>query len=218
MIDSRVEIVLENIGKRFRNRVLFQEMNLKISGGERVAITGSNGSGKSTLLKIVGGLLRPTTGYVTLTVDGTQVDSERHSLAFGYVAPAANVYSGLTGLENIEFVQSFYKNTSASPDEILRRVGLHDAGDRAVAEYSSGMIQRVKLACAIVGTPQALLLDEPFSNLDTHGVDVVEAIIEEFVASGRPVVIATNVASEAARCHRQIDIESYKRARVNQDA
>ncbi|NND72442.1 MAG: ABC transporter ATP-binding protein [Rhodothermales bacterium] len=215
MIDSQVNIVLDAIGKRFRNRVLFEDVNLNIVSGERVAITGSNGSGKSTLLKIIGGLLRPTAGAVSIHVDGTIVDPEQHSLAFGYVAPASNVYSGLSGRENIEFIQSFYSRSNATADEILERVGLGDAGDRAVGEYSSGMIQRVKLACAMVGNPDALLLDEPFSNLDSQGVDVVEGIIEEFVASGKPVMIATNVGDEAARCDRRVDIEDYKRVPVS---
>lgn len=207
-----IQLRADNIGKRFRNRVLFEGVSLKIENGERIAVTGANGSGKSTLLKILGGLLRPSIGLVSLDKDGVRVDEELHSLEFGYVAPASNVYSAMTGIENIRFLQSFYSGAQEKPEELLERVGLADASDRTVGEYSSGMLQRIKLACALVGDPTVLLLDEPFSNLDSKGIAVVEDTIRGHCARGRPVVIATNVQLEADKCDRIISIEDYERA------
>jgi heme ABC exporter ATP-binding subunit CcmA len=206
-----IQLRADNIAKRFRNRVLFEGVSLEIVNGERIAVTGSNGSGKSTLLKILGGLLRPSIGVVSLDKDGVRVDGELHSLEFGYVAPASNVHSAMSGIENIRFLQSFYSGAQERPEELLERVGLADASDRTVGEYSSGMLQRIKLACALVGDPTVLLLDEPFSNLDSKGIAVVEDSIREHCDRGRPVVIATNVQAEADKCDRIISIEDFKR-------
>ncbi len=210
-----IQLRAHDVGKRFRNRTLFRGIEFVADGGECIAITGSNGSGKSTFLKILGGLLRPTTGTVSLELAGEKIAGDRHSLYFGYVAPAVNVYPALTGSENIRFLHAFYQDAKPTEDELLKLVGLVDAADRPVGEYSSGMVQRIKIACALVGHPAVLLLDEPYSNLDSHGVEVVNRVIDEHRARGGISIVATNVEENADRCDRQMNVEDYSSAHVS---
>lgn len=209
-----IELSARNISKRFRNRTLFGGVDFRASSGDAVAVTGPNGSGKSTFLKILGGLLRPSGGEVELTLDGIAVGDEDHSLHVGYVAPAVNVYHALSGRENLHFLKSFYINAGSTEDELLEMVGLQESGDRPVGEYSSGMIQRMKIACALVGEPLVLLLDEPYSNLDEKGIAVVDRVVAHQRQRGGVVVIATNIAEYAHRCDRALNIEDFKPVRV----
>lgn len=209
-----IELSARNISKRFRNRTLFAGVDFNACSGDVVAVTGSNGSGKSTFLKILGGMLRPSAGEVVLQINGEKVPSEEHSLSTGYVAPAVGVYHALSGRENLSFLRSFYVDTRVSEDDLLDMVGLGDAGSRPVGEYSSGMIQRIKIACALVGQPPVLLLDEPYSNLDEKGVSVVNSVVDHQRSGHGIVIVATNISEYARRCDREINIEDFSPVRV----
>ena len=200
------------IGHRFGANILFRQLDFRLNGGELTAVTGSNGSGKSTLVRIMAGLLRPTRGDVTLEVGGSQVSRENRPRRCGLVAPYLNVYEHFTARENVEFILRARgeADRSARSQRVLDRVQLADRADDAVSTFSSGMLQRVRFACALVTDPDVLLLDEPTATLDEAGIHMVRGLLDEAASDGKIIVIATNERTEAELCARQIDVESYR--------
>lgn len=196
------------VGHRFGARILFRKMDFELQGGTATAVTGPNGSGKSTLLKIMAGLLRPTAGTLQLHNDGADVPLEERPLACGFVAPYLNVYHGFTARENLQFIARarHMPEAEARIARVLVDVGLAERADDPVATYSSGMLQRVRLACALLPSPSVLLLDEPGSTLDEEGIAVVHRVVHQATDAGHIVVLATNLASEAALCSNRLEV------------
>ncbi len=170
-----------------------------------LAVVGSNGAGKSTLLRLLAGLLRPTAGTLTLTVDGGEVPFPARRRVVGYVSPELSFYDELSVGENLDFVAS--ARGLASPAERVRvsleRVGMTARADDRVAALSSGMKQRLRLAFALLHQPPVLLLDEPGSHLDSEGRDVTESIIDGHRRNGL-VVLATHDERENQRADSSI--------------
>lgn len=202
----------ENLGQRFGPLLLFRRMSFTLEGGTSLAVTGANGSGKSTLLRILAGVLSPKAGSATLSVDGEAIPPEEHPLHTGLVAPYLNVYDDLTARENLAFLAQTrgLPDSEMRIDAVLEQVGLAGRDDDLVNTYSSGMKQRVKYAAALLAEPSLLLLDEPSTNLDAVGVDMVEHVMNRQQARGGLLVVATNRPEEAATHDRQIRIEDFR--------
>lgn len=202
----------QRLGHRFGQRVLFRKMDLRFEGGTTTAVTGSNGSGKSTLVRILAGLMTPTKGTVELTVGGKVIEPELRPMQCGMVAPYLNVYDGFSPRENLQFLASVRGIGRRNPriDEVLQRVELDQRADDLVNTFSSGMIQRVRLACALLPDPPVLLLDEPTATLDLDGVAIVRSIIDDAVSRGKIVIVATNEPEEAEACQRHVDIGDHR--------
>jgi heme exporter protein A len=178
-------IAAENLEKSFSGRQLFSGLNFSCARG-LVAVAGRNGSGKTTLLKILAGLVRPTSGRVRLGA------VER--LAVGWAGPDLELYRELSAVENLRFFRRAAGRPADTPDleRRLAAAGLGaEAVDRRVAEYSTGMKQRLRLAFAQLFDPDVLLLDEPMVGLDAEGRDAVRAAVAQARRSG-PVVLASN--------------------------
>lgn len=207
-----VHLHVERLGHRFGQRVLFRKMDWVFEGGTTTAVTGSNGSGKSTLVRVLAGLMRPTKGSAHLSVDGVVVPEEVRPLQCGMVAPYLNVYDGFSPRENLRFLAAARGMGRGHPaiDDALERVQLLDRADDPVSTFSSGMLQRVRLACATLADPPVLLLDEPTATLDESGISVVRHIIDSAVRQGKVVIVATNEADEAAACEFRLDVESFR--------
>lgn len=206
------QLIVDGVGHRFGQLVLFRRLSFTLEGGQSVAITGANGSGKSTLLRILAGLLTPAAGRVTLIHDGTAVSREERPLHTGLVAPYINVYDDLSARENLAFLAAARQlpDAEARITAALEQVGLAGRTDDLVGTYSSGMKQRVKYAAARLADPPLLLLDEPSANLDTAGLEMVDAVMRRQHTREKLLVVATNVAEEAARCDRVVCVEDYR--------
>lgn len=167
-------------------RRLFSGVDAEVAPGQCLVVTGANGAGKSTLLKIIAGLLRPEAGSVEF------------SGARGYAAPDVQLYSELTGDENLAF---FARLRGLSRDaDLLARVGLPPGRGRSlVSAYSSGMRQRLKLAVSQLGDPPLLVWDEPTATLDSQGRSLVDALLSQSRSAGRIAIVATNDPAEAER-------------------
>ncbi|WP_457651374.1 ABC transporter ATP-binding protein [Rhodocaloribacter sp.] len=203
---------VENVGHRFGRRILFRKMTFRLEGGRTLAVTGANGSGKSTLLRILAGVMEPVRGTVTLIAGGRVISGEDRPLHTGMVAPYLNVYDDFTARENLRFIARARRlpDADARIEAALRTVTLLPRADDRVATYSSGMKQRIRFAAALLADPPMLLLDEPTSNLDAPGREMVARIIAERRAAGRLIVVATNDPAEAARCDAVLCVEDYR--------
>jgi ABC-type multidrug transport system ATPase subunit len=170
-------VVMDHVSRLYGSFVALREVSLTIAAGASVVLLGENGAGKSTLLKLVAGLTSASYGSVRVLGDAPK--NQRGRIA--YMSHATMLYDELTGLENLTYFASL--NATESLQQVaeqavaeravaeraaqaLDEVGLDPANTRRVGEYSQGMRQRASLARVLLSTPELLLLDEPFSNLD----------------------------------------------------
>ncbi|MEO6694076.1 MAG: ABC transporter ATP-binding protein [Ignavibacteria bacterium] len=212
---SNIEIVCQNISKSFSGKNVFVNLSFKISSGKSLSITGKNGSGKSTLIKIIANLLNPTKGDIKIYNNGLNIPKENWYLSTGLISPYINLYDELTGFENLDF---FYKLKSQKSfieseiiDHLLNEVNLYDRKNEYLKNYSSGMKQRLKLAFALINNPPILLMDEPGSNLDNEGIELIKKVSRLQMQRGI-LLIATNDEKDKELCENSINIEEYKNA------
>jgi len=188
---------VKDLAKRFGPRRVFADINFELQTGHSIAIVGPNGSGKSTLVKVILGLLRPTKGAIDFSTDGTVMTESLIRARTSFVAPYLSLYDHLSGEENLKFFSSVAGDniTGKEINTLLAKVGLERRGTDYLADYSSGMKQRLKYAVALLNNPGFLFLDEPTSNLDEEGKEMVSKLIEQYRKES-VMVIATNEPQE----------------------
>jgi heme exporter protein A len=197
LLQNGVEI--RKLSKAFHYRKLFSDINTIIPDRTVFVVLGNNGSGKTTLLRIMCGLIPATSGRVEVTLGGKLLTPGERRAQFGLVSPDLELYGELTALENLEFF-SGVRGLDFSRDkarELLEFVGLKGRGKDYVGTYSSGMKQRMKFAYALLHDPHILVLDEPTSNLDAKGIDMVDSVISAQRERGI-VIMATNEPREVS--------------------
>ena len=202
-------IEVSGIQKSFGDRKVLKDINFTIETPNSIGITGHNGSGKSTLMKILAQIIAPTKGKVTIKHDGNELPADRHLEVIKMVAPEMALYEMLSAYENLEF---FAKLASvpmpkSEQDRLLDLVGLAGRGDDFVGAYSSGMKQRLKYAVALLAKPEILLLDEPTSNLDDEGKQIVVNIMKQ-QQNERILIIATNEQEDLNRVASVIRLDN----------
>lgn len=192
-----VLLELERLTKVFGGRRIFPPVSGRAQKGQVLAVLGPNGSGKSTLLRIICGLLEPTQGQVRIWLNGQPCSRRQRRYHLGYASPEVALYEELTAWENLEFFARVRGLPLAWEEgrQWLERVGLGGREEDWVGEFSSGMKQRLKLACAAFHRPALLVLDEPTTNLDEGGRQWVAALVEEQRRWGI-TVLATNDSRE----------------------
>ena len=172
-------------------------ISFSVATGEVVGFLGPNGAGKSTTVKILTGMLAPDEGSVRML--GYQNGSNRVELhrRIGVCFEEKNLYTEMTGRENLEFFSRLFGLRRYDTTAALRRVGLSERGDDRVKRYSKGMRQRLMVARALVNTPEVIFLDEPTDGLDPVSARTIRAIIKEEAARGAAVFLTTHDMNEA---------------------
>ena len=187
---------LENISKLFGSFAALRQVSVDLEPGKCYVLIGENGAGKSTLLRILAGLLRPTSGKIT--VFGNNEPQEVRE-RIGYMSHSPMLYDEFTGQENLRYFASLYPGRKClDPAEALRRVGLDPDLSRPLGQYSQGMRQRTSLARVLMPVPELLLLDEPFSNMDIESTRQMVELLAGFRQSNRSIVITTHQREHAA--------------------
>ena len=162
---------LQNISLDLDNKEILKGLNLQVDKGEFIAITGSSGAGKTSLLRIICGLESPKEGEILLDNmiifdKGISVPTEKRNI--GLVIQEKVLFPHLTARKNIEFGLSKNSSNESHVDEILHHLNITKLANKFPHELSGGESQRVALARSIVMKPKLLLLDEPFTGLDTE--------------------------------------------------
>lgn len=211
-----INLKCTSLEKSFLNKVIFKNVSLDFKVGDSVAITGRNGSGKSTLLKVLAHLIKPNKGKVEILNNGEEVIPDKVHMHLGMIAPYINLYDELTAYENLDFFFDLKCKSDKYSDKkerikfLLDKINLYGRRNDEVKNYSSGMKQRVKLAFAIINDPEILLLDEPRTNLDVEGIELVYKVAEEQKKNGI-LILATNEPEDTSLCSTVISIEDYKK-------
>jgi len=173
-------IKLNAFFKSFGPKKVLRSLDLEVKDGEIVTLVGNNGSGKTTLLRSIDTLDRPD-DYDVAEIDGYDLRSfpEEIRSRIGYLPHNPAFYPELTGFENLRFWLELnsIRDAESKARGFLAKVGLISFGDDLSGNYSRGMVQRLGFAMAISHTPTTLLLDEPFTGLDSDGIAIIENLL-----------------------------------------
>jgi heme exporter protein A len=170
---------LQGLARRFGARWALRGITLHVQPGEVVGIMGHNGSGKSTLLRVVSTALRPSAGEGWVFGHHLLREAVAVRRHIGFLAHAAGLYEDLTADENLIFAARMLGVDESGIAPVLDRVGLTGVRHERVRGYSAGMQRRLALARLMLGVPRLLLLDEPYNNFDTQGIELVNHVIRE---------------------------------------
>ncbi len=189
-------IILENISKTFKDKTVLQNTSLTIEDGIIVGFVGRYGSGKTVLFKLICGLLRPTTG--TVTVQGKQLGKDcDFAPDVGVLIETPSFISYESGFRNLRDLAAIRKKIT--PEEVraaIRSVGLDDTDKKWVGKYSLGMRQRLGIAQAIMEHPSLLILDEPMNGLDRSGVEEMRRLFSSLRDNGTTILLASHAAED----------------------
>lgn len=204
----RDSLVIEGLGRRFGRREVVRDLHLRLEQGERLALCGPNGAGKTTVLRCIAGTVTPTAGSVAVFGHAAGSREARRLLGVS-LSQERSFYLRLSGRENLLFAAG------------ARGISRHDAEGRVAAleeeldlgailaervdHCSTGMVQQLAFARALIGDPAIALLDEPTRSLDTKAYDRLWAAIEDRVQL--TLIIATHRDDDVGRCHRRIDLD-----------
>lgn len=184
-------VVLQGVSKLFGRFAALHDLSVTLAPGHLYALLGENGAGKTTLLRIIAGLARPTRGFVRV-LGSTNMSHARSRI--GYMAHATFLYDELTARENLEYFRGLYPGCqTTTSNELLKAVGLGTVDPkRRVSQYSQGMKQRLALARALIASPELLLLDEPFSNVDSNTMVMMAELMRRQRDRGATLVVITH--------------------------
>jgi ABC-2 type transport system ATP-binding protein len=183
--------------KRFGDVLAVDGVDLEVRRGECFGLLGPNGAGKTTTIEILEGLLDPDAGEVRVL--GRRWDEDAHDLRhrLGIQLQETLLAEKLTVAETIRLFRSFYRE-GPPVDEVLRLVALEGKRDAWVGKLSGGQKQRLAVACALVGAPELLFLDEPTTGLDPQSRRQLWALLDRYRAGGGTILLTTHYMDEAA--------------------
>jgi ABC-2 type transport system ATP-binding protein len=196
---------LELIGlsKRFGDTVAVDHLDLAVPPGSFFGLVGPNGAGKTTALSMAVGLLRPDRGIARVLGLDVWADPERAKAAIGVLPDALAYPEHLTGRELLTYIgllRGLSRCVVAErTDELLSVLGLAEARDNLVVDYSTGMRKKIGLAAALLHAPRLLVLDEPFEPVDPVSASTIRTILGRLVASGGTVIFSSHVMALVER-------------------
>ena len=192
------EIIFNDVSKFYDEVLGVNHVDLKIPSGI-TSLVGPNGAGKTTIMNLMTGLIHPDRGSITVRGFSSE-DPEKLMAVTGYATQYDTAPKGITGFDFVSFGLVLSGRTKKQADEMawkaLERVNMTDPAKRKVASYSKGMRQRVRLAQAIAGEPDVLVLDEPLNGLDPLVRAETVALFSEFAERGCHVIISSHVLQE----------------------
>lgn len=193
-----MDISFKNLTYRYDKHMFKQtaygvrDLNLEIRSGEAFGFLGANGAGKTTSIKCLVGLQRPTKGGVFINGVNSKIPSSRARV--GFLPEYPYFYQHLTVLELLKFYGSLVGTKKVEP--ILERLGIGDRRDQRLKNLSKGLVQRVALAQALLGDPELLVLDEPFSGLDPIGRREFRDIFLELNKKGVTLFMSSHILTD----------------------
>lgn len=190
-------IVVSHLAKRYGNVPVLTDVSLQLEQGQVYGLLGTNGAGKSTLIHLLMGMLRPDSGTISL-LGSHDIEAVRDQI--GYLPERQRYHTAYTGREYLRFLGQMNGMRGATLDkrisEELAAVGLVDDANRRISTYSTGMLQRLGIAQALLHDPSLLLIDEPTAGLDPAGRREVVEILRESSSRGHSVLLSSHFPEE----------------------
>lgn len=184
--------------KKYGSAFALQHLNMTIEEGDIYGFVGENGAGKSTLMKVIGGLVHPTSGEVSLFGQREKQELIHARRQVGFLIETPSLYPHMNAEENLGFYcRIFGIQDKARIGEVLQTVALTDTGSKKTSQYSLGMRQRLGLAIALLNHPKFLVLDEPINGLDPVGIVEMRRILELLAhEQGVTILISSHILGE----------------------
>jgi ABC-2 type transport system ATP-binding protein len=196
------------VTKRYGDVIAVDRVSLRIEPGEIYALLGLNGAGKTTTIRMLLGMVRPTSG--TVSVLGAPVRPGGHAMwsRVGYLVETPAAYPELTVAENLQVAARLRGLPGRGPvDEVIAQLGLAPYADHRARTLSLGNAQRLGLAKALIHRPEVLILDEPANGLDPAGVAEIRSLLHDLTREqGVTVVLSSHILTEVARLATRIGI------------
>ncbi len=202
-----ISLSVKGLSKSFNRKPIISDLSFEHSDGI-LGVSGANGSGKSTLLRCLAYLSRAQKGTFKWIDKEVEISKEEIKGKIGYAAPYINLYDELTVYENLEFLLQ----TAGLPTQIthinsqIDQVQMKDHRKKLFKSLSTGQRQRVKIAAALIRKPDVIFLDEPGSNLDKAGHELIKNIVTLQKADNTLVIIASNDPKEIKLCDQVIEL------------
>ncbi len=200
-------ISIKNISKTYGRETVVHDVSLVVKEGTVFGFMGQNGSGKTTTMKMIVGITEPSCGNIE--IDGKPARDMSVHENIGYMPEAPYFYDRLTGLEFLRFSGELFQGIKKSDDgygELLKKVGIYDARNKAIWRYSKGMKQRLGFAQALVNNPKYVFLDEPLDGLDPIGRREIKEIIKTLKAEGKTVFFNSHILYDTEELCDEIGI------------
>lgn len=207
-------IQLQNVTKKYNQFTAVDDLNLEINQGEIYGFLGPNGSGKSTTLRMIMGLIKPTSGTISLFNQSLENNRSNIMKKVGCIIEKPDFYSYLTAHENLKlFARAQQVNyTSNQYKDLYKTVGLEGRENEKVKTFSHGMKQRLGLAQALLHQPQLIILDEPNTGLDPQGIiDLRKLLLKLNNEQNITILFSSHILSEVQEiCTNMIVINKGK--------
>jgi ABC-type multidrug transport system ATPase subunit len=204
-----LSITIEELAKYYANRKVFSGISTRIQS-PIYGIRGGNGTGKSTLLKCLVYLQPPSKGRVQWHDQRGIVDKDALKGRIGMAAPYISLYPQFSVQENLNFIRKLHALPPlGAADALEYDLQLKAFWSKNFSELSTGQQQRARLAAALAHNPEALVLDEPGSNLDRSGIEAVHSMVQARKNAGLLTIIASNDEEELSWCDQHLDVGAF---------
>ncbi|MFP7364580.1 ABC transporter ATP-binding protein [Corynebacterium callunae] len=194
---STQALALRGLTKEYNGTVVVNNISLDIPIGAIYGIVGPNGAGKTTMLSMATGLLRPTKGSAWIAGANVWDEPLAAKKSMGLLADGFPIFDRLSGRELLSYVGALRglkeDVVQQRSTELLTALGLAEAGDKRIVDYSAGMTKKILLAQALLHNPQVLILDEPLEAVDPVSGRLIQQILRNFAAAGGTVVLSSHV-------------------------
>ncbi len=208
MVTSTNPLVVRGLRKSYGDVVAVDGLDLEVRNGECFGLLGPNGAGKTTTIEICEGLLPRDAGEVQVLGRTWEANADDLRERLGIQLQDTQLADKLTVRETLDLFRSFYRRGRDTTD-VIDMVQLGEKRDARVGTLSGGQKQRLAIACALVGDPELLFLDEPTTGLDPQSRRQLWGLIEEFRAAGRTIVLTTHYMDEAERLCERVAIVDH---------
>lgn len=201
-------LACRGLRKAFSDVVAVDGLDLAVSAGECFGLLGPNGAGKTTTIEILEGLIEPDAGEVEVLGQHWTRNADQLRERIGISLQETRLNDKLTVRETLRLFRSFYRN-GRDPEALLRQLSLDEKADARVGKLSGGQRQRLAVACALVGDPEILFLDEPTTGLDPQSRLQLWEQVTDFRKKGGSVLLTTHYMDEAQRLCDRIAIVDH---------
>ncbi|MDQ1511702.1 MAG: type transport system ATP-binding protein [Actinomycetota bacterium] len=189
-------ISVAGLRKSYGSTLAVDELDFEVAAGEVFGLLGPNGAGKTTTVEVLEGYRRPDSGAVRVLGLDPVRDGRRLRPQIGVMLQTGGLYPGLRPLELLRLFASYY-DAAESPDAMLDLVGLRETVATPVRRLSGGQAQRLSLACALIGRPRVVFLDEPTAGMDPHARATTWELVRSLRERGVTVLLTTHAMDEA---------------------